>query len=325
MFKPHPIHPNMYSCEPYWHTYKCYAKQRWVGMTIFELMSTEFMLYTPEYYKKAMEDGMITINDQPCQDDDVIIDGDIIRHKTFNTEPYIGDISLIQLYNIKNWEITDEKSDLMAVYKPCNIPIHQSGAYNRNTLISAIKDKFGMTVAPLHRLDRLTSGMMLVSNTPKVHQHLFAENKLQKEYYCLVKGEIEWNERVVNKGISTYCGKRGLMTLDDAGKQSETKFIKVVTFNGSTLLKAYPYTGRTHQIRLHCVHIGHPIINDPIYKNGLPNPNEWYSRNNDDITQDSELYLHANAYALDGKSITCPQVPYWVSDFLSNAQQSKSD
>eukprot|EP00835_Amoeboradix_gromovi_P001111 NODE_44_length_28780_cov_0.148496.p8 type:complete len:319 gc:universal NODE_44_length_28780_cov_0.148496:116-1072(+) len=317
MYKKHHKY-NMYSCEPYMHSYDCFAKGRWIGRKIFDVLQSEFMLYDSDYYGKAIEDGRITINGQKCTKDTIVRSPDKIQHRAFVTEPYIGDISQVNIYGVLDWELTSKTSDLYAVYKPSNVPVHASGSYQKNTLVGVIKEKFNITIHPLHRLDRLTSGIMLFSTAPKAHQSLFTDHLIQKEYYCLVKGEVDFDSTTVDVPIASYCGKRGLQTLDDNGKPSQTKFVKVLAKDGNTLLKAYPLTGRTHQIRLHCLHLGHPIVNDPIYKHGLPSPGTNLSRNSD-ITVDNEIYLHANAYYLNGKKIICPIRPDWIIDLLNKS------
>ncbi len=305
----------MYTVDPYIFTHNSHIKGRWVGRKLIDMLKDEFMLYSKEYYLQAITAGKITINGKIVEPDYRLKDPDILKHTVLREEPYVGDISLIQLLYINNFEITETPSDLMIIYKPSNIAMHPGGAFHKTSLVKIIEYKYNIKANPLHRLDRLTSGILFAAVDAKKHNHLILDGKLQKQYYCLVKGTIDWDEHIVDAPIAIYSRKRSLYTINESGKQSQTRFVNVSCKNNQTLLKAYPLTGRTHQIRLHCVQLGHPIVNDPLYKNGLPSDDYDYSRPSD-ITKNCDLYLHAHSYTYDGKTITSPVLPEWVSMML---------
>eukprot|EP00834_Sanchytrium_tribonematis_P004053 NODE_181_length_13917_cov_0.838110.p5 type:complete len:325 gc:universal NODE_181_length_13917_cov_0.838110:4811-5785(+) len=304
---------DLYSCEPYEHSYKCYAKERWLGESIYDVMCSEFMRFDSKYYKDAILAGKITINEKKVDLDTIVNSNDqIISHTLHREEPFIGDITQVQLFNIVDGKISSDSSDLFLVFKPSNIPVHPTGAYSKNTLLEVVRQKFGIRASPLHRLDRLTSGLMFISKNTKKYSDFFNHYDVQKKYYCLVRGTVDWLAKTVNAPIASYCKKRGLSTINASGKVSQTLFRRIfVDFaNNLTLLEATPITGRTHQIRLHCVHIDHPIWNDPIYRNGLPNSNVDLSRSNE--VKVEEICLHAYAYILNGEKLKCDVLPNWL-------------
>ncbi|KAJ9072230.1 DRAP deaminase [Entomophthora muscae] len=142
--------------------------------------------------------------------------------------------------------------------------------YRYNTLLHILANEFEITkFYPANRLDRLTSGIILIAQNPQVaceFERLMKGGSISKSYYCRVNGEFPEGKIKCDEPIKTFSFKLGLNHVHPDGKLCSTDFERV-SFNGtSSLVKCQPLTGRTHQIRVHLLHLGYPIANDPLYK-----------------------------------------------------------
>lgn len=185
------------------------------------------------------------------------------------------------------FEILYEDEDLAVIVKPSGIVVHPASGHWERTLVHGLILKLknlsgiGGKLRPgiVHRLDKDTSGIMLVAKNDFAHQKLieaFKNREIEKTYYALVYGHPEFKERV----IETYLGRhpvhrKKMAVLKEGGRLSITWCKVVNLLFRSTLLLVKPLTGRTHQIRVHLSFIGHPILGDSLYgglKYNLPPP-----------------------------------------------------
>ncbi|CAG8534207.1 9624_t:CDS:2, partial [Diversispora eburnea] len=239
--------------KPYYYEYKTFAKGRWIKKNILNVFRDEFRDRTKEYYETAIEKGLIMINNKIVTPSTIIQNQDLITHKIHRHEPPITDKKIKILY---------QENDFIVIDKPASIPIHPSGRYRHNTVLHILQKEHGfLNLFPLNRLDRLTSGIVILSlNKKKAREfeQLMTKHKIQKEYICQIK---------CDQPIKLISHKLGLNLVHPDGKSCITIF-KRISYNGSTsLVKCKPLTGRTHQIRVHLQYLGHPIVNDPLYCN----------------------------------------------------------
>ncbi len=137
----------------------------------------------------------------------------------------------------------------------------------------------------VHRLDRDTSGVIVIAKTPRAHRTLskhFRERWVKKFYLALVSGRVEQNTGEIDAPIGSKEGKDvwprwQIMDEKDGGKPAKTLYKVLRRFAAHTLLELEPQTGRTHQLRIHCNLIGHPIVGDPIYRSAMPEPDPLVS------------------------------------------------
>ncbi|MGB9621598.1 MAG: RluA family pseudouridine synthase [Brevinematia bacterium] len=167
--------------------------------------------------------------------------------------------------------------DIAVVFKPYNMVVHPAPGHWNGTLVNALlynlKDKLstiGGFIRPgiVHRLDKETSGILLIALNDKAHyrlSNLFKSRLVHKEYWTIVHGKLEEKNFVVNKPIARSPKNRLKMGVFKEGKEAITQFEVILAKEKFSLVKAIPITGRTHQIRVHLKSIGHPIVGDPLY------------------------------------------------------------
>lgn len=184
------------------------------------------------------------------------------------------------------FEILYEDEDLAVIYKPAGIVVHPAPGHKEGTLVHGLlkrlKDLSGIggKLRPgiVHRLDKDTSGLMLVAKNDFAHQALvmaFKERKIHKEYLAIVYGEVKPSKGTIEKPIGRHPVHRKKMAVLKEGKEAVTSYEVLKTFKKASLLLARPLTGRTHQLRVHFSSLGHPILGDPLYgglKPNLPKP-----------------------------------------------------
>ncbi len=120
----------------------------------------------------------------------------------------------------------------------------------------------------VHRLDRETSGVMVLARTAGAHRALnaqFAQREIRKTYHAIVFGEPVWRQRTVSLRLTLNRGRRKRTVVDARGKPARTEVRVLQRFGAFSLLEAVPRTGRRHQVRVHLFALGFPIVNDPLY------------------------------------------------------------
>lgn len=181
-------------------------------------------------------------------------------------------------------EILYEDNDIIVVNKPKGMVVHPANGNPDGTLVNAImsicKDSLsgiGGEIRPgiVHRLDKNTSGAIIIAKNDKAHIALSEQLKnheIKKTYIALVRGIVKENNATINMPIARSKKDRKKMDVDKNGKEAITHFKVIKRYQDFTLLEINIETGRTHQIRVHLSHIGYPIIGDDVYSNGK---NKW--------------------------------------------------
>ncbi|TVQ06198.1 MAG: RluA family pseudouridine synthase, partial [Balneolaceae bacterium] len=229
------------------------------GKKLGDYLSERFPYVNSGEWNKRIEKKWIWLDDGEAQIDRILRTNQLIFHYTEAVkEPTVPDAVMV-IREQENW---------LLVYKPAPMPMHQGGRYFKNTLNYILQDMGYQNLSVVHRLDAVTSGLVLLAknrNTANRIQLAFTDNKVKKWYYAVVKGMAEPSVTVDlpirrKKGFVFECG------YSLAGsKPAKTIIERVKIVNGESLVKCFPVTGRTHQIRLHLREAGLPIIDDPIY------------------------------------------------------------
>ncbi|HIH2762988.1 MAG TPA: RluA family pseudouridine synthase [Candidatus Azoamicus sp.] len=159
-----------------------------------------------------------------------------------------------------------ETENFIALNKPFGIAVH-SGTKSEKNIISLIKNKEYEYIELCHRLDKNTSGCMILAKNKDFlskFNKLISEKKIIKEYHAIIKGSLDKNAITIktkNK-LNLYNSK-----INDEDKYSESIIKNITIYKNASLIKITPITGRLHQIRIHLTHIGYPIANDEKYGN----------------------------------------------------------
>ena len=171
----------------------------------------------------------------------------------------------------RTFEVLFEDQDLMGIAKPAGLPVHATARFHNNTLTAVLRERFvGQEVPQLaHRLDRETSGLMLLGRTREAGAALkasFRRREVQKRYLALVHGSPPPEGEVdLPLGPDLASGIRVKMGVTPKGQPAQTRFVTLETRGQVSLVEAWPRTGRQHQIRAHLSALGHPVVGDKLY------------------------------------------------------------
>ena len=233
-----------------------------------------------ETAKRWIEQENVRVNDKKVKPSYKIQDNDVISvqpEEVKDIELKAQDIPLEVLY---------EDNDILVVNKPKGMVVHPANGNPDGTLVNAVmalcKDSLSgiggeMRPGIVHRLDKDTSGAIIIAKNDKSHMKLsdmLKNHEIEKTYVALVRGIVKENEATINMPISRSQNDRKKMAVNRDGKNA-VKHIKVIErfySHNVTLLEIKIETGRTHQIRVHLSKIGYPIVGDEVYSNGK---NEW--------------------------------------------------
>ncbi len=180
------------------------------------------------------------------------------------------------------FEILYEDSSIVVINKARGIAVHPGGGGKSGTLVNAflfrIRDLSGIggieRPGIVHRLDKDTSGAMVVAKHDRAHENLsaqFRERKTKKEYIALVHGAVQREAFSIDEPIGRHPVKRKKMAVVAGGREAHTMVKVLERFRNYTLLLVRTLTGRTHQIRVHLTSLGYPLVGDAVYGN-RPNP-----------------------------------------------------
>ena len=224
--------------------------------------------------QKLIEDGNIQVNN---------------ANKKISYKVQIGDKIEIELPEVREVdlkpqeipiEVVYEDADIIVVNKPKGMVVHPANGNPDGTLVNAIMAKckdslsgIGGELRPgiVHRLDKDTSGLLIVAKNDKAHINMSEQIKnreVKKIYIALVRGIVPEDEATINMPIGRSTKDRKKMAISKSGKEAITHFKVLKRYPKYTLLEIKIDTGRTHQIRVHMAEIGHPVIGDMVYSNG---------------------------------------------------------
>lgn len=365
--------------EPYDFDFTTFVKQRWLGRSLLEVFTKEFIAYSAEYYRAAIEAGRVTVNGKQVSPDYILKNSERIVHTAVSCrENPVLDRGIIQ--------VVADNEQLLVVSKPSSLPIHPCGSYRYNCLIALLRAQG--VAAPdaelhtTHRLDRLTSGLVILAKTKEAARQLgawFSAGEVRKTYLARVRGgfgqllersaaellagsdsadnassvklpagvsrvgpgrlRLEGYVHCLDHKVGKYAFAVQRPEVPAGGeepKDSATEFELVGEApGGESVVKCFPFTGRTHQIRVHLRHLGFPIANDSCYGGELRDdpslpliPHVYQasevtvaaakgtevpegSAEAQTIMHSSGIFLHALTYAVPGATYSS-EPPTWA-------------
>lgn len=202
--------------------------------------------------------------------------------------------------------IIHQDDDIIAIDKPSGMPVHPGSGNTDNTLVHTLlfhsrKEKWTLSDLQgeersgiVHRLDMETSGVLIIAKNNDIHkrlQDLFRERNVHKEYFAVVYGNLKNDEYELNSPLGRDRRNRlKISSNTHKPKEAFTRIIVIKRINGFSFIKAYPLTGRTHQIRVHLKEINHPIVGDELYASKKTmNLQKFFNRQNSRM----RLMLHS--------------------------------
>ena len=224
-------------------------------------------------------------------------------------------------------EVIYEDNDIIVVNKPKGMVVHPANGNPDGTLVNAVMaickgslSGIGGEIRPgiVHRLDKDTSGIIIIAKNDKAHIKLSEQIKnheVEKTYIALVRGVVKENTATINMPIGRSTKDRKKMAVSEKGKNAITHFKVIKRYKNYTLLEVKIETGRTHQIRVHLSQIGYPIVGDAVYSNGK---NEWNIKGQclhakslkfKHPTTEKEMYLEA-------------EIPKYFKDIINQLDQN---
>ena len=234
-------------------------------------LSNHLSKYSRTKIKKMIDDGNATIDGKPARSSSAILPGQTIKLIIKDGLPSTS-LTPFEM----NLDVIFEDENIIIINKPPGLTVHPSPSNASRTLANAIifnypEIKFpGTTFRPgiVHRLDKNTSGIIMVSKNEETHTQIsnqFKTKQVNKTYVTLVDGHITPQEAIIEANIGRHPTDRKKMCVIEGGKHSVTKYKEITRYPKNSLLEVSPLTGRTHQIRVHLDSIGYGIVGDELY------------------------------------------------------------
>ena len=222
--------------------------------------------------QKLIEEGNVRVNGSPAGKNTRLREGD--RVEAVEPPPEVLDVTP---QNIP-LDIVYEDGDLLVVNKPKGMVVHPAPGNPDGTLVNALLYHCGGSLSGIngvirpgivHRIDKDTSGLLIVAKNDRAHQSLaeqIAVHSFTRIYNAVVYGNLKTEEGTISAPLGRHPADRKRMAvLSSGGREAVTHYRVLERFSGFTLVECRLETGRTHQIRVHMAHIGHPVAGDPVY------------------------------------------------------------
>lgn len=233
-------------------------------MRLDQYAVSQYPSLSRSYITKLIEASKILVNNQPSKpgyrlkvDDEVQMNFELEELQT------IEDIEL---------PIIHEDENIIVINKPAGVISHSRGRYwYEPSVASFIRQKTGQDddrAGIVHRLDRATSGVMICAKnqaTLSFLQKQFSLRKVKKSYVAVVSGHLKQQMAIIDMPIERNPKKPQVFRVGANGKEAQTEFTVVTSYDKHDKVELKPLTGRTHQLRVHLKHIGHPIVGDELY------------------------------------------------------------
>jgi 23S rRNA pseudouridine1911/1915/1917 synthase len=256
------------------------------GMRLDQFLAAQMPDLSRAQWKLLIEAGRILLNGQRTtkpgkivqQNDIILISDTILTHRPTVTET--------DLKRLKNLIIADQEH-FIVFNKPAGLVVHPPAQQNTEVALTDLLVATYPQIATIgqqerpgivHRLDKYTSGLLLVAKTQHGYDtliKLFKGRGIQKTYYALVAGRMPAIGNIKHNILRDPIDPYRMICHDFEGRPAETQFEAITYYRDCTLIKAYPKTGRTHQIRVHCAKIGHPVLGDTLYGSATPGLNRF--------------------------------------------------
>ena len=271
--------------------------------------------------QKLIEEGAVKRNGKPGKKNDKLQPGDAIEYEIPEAKPVDIQPTEMQL------DIVYEDEDLLVINKPKGLVVHPAAGHQDDTLVNGLMHALGEDLSGIngelrpgivHRIDKDTSGLLAVAKNDHAHIMLASQLKdhsMARTYEAIVCGSFREDSGTVDAPIGRHPSDRKKMCVTERNsKHAVTHWEVVARYRGYTHIRCKLETGRTHQIRVHMAHIGHPILGDLVYGRKKP-----------ELGQDSQC-LHAGALCFshprDGRPVLVfAELPQYFKDVIAKLEK----
>lgn len=233
------------------------------GALLVDYLARRFRYQTAAQWRAEIDARRVLVSGAIATATTPLRTGDVVTWLRQVVEPWVDD----------HIELLHEDADLLVVRKPAHLPMHADGPFVHSTLVELLRDRRREPgLGLVHRLDRETSGVAVLARTlaaRKAMQAMFEAGAVAKRYLAVVHGEAPdaWvvDAPIGHAAHSEVTLRRSCAADALAPKPAATRCRRLAAGGGRSLVQCWPQTGRTHQIRVHLAHSGHPIVGDKIY------------------------------------------------------------
>jgi 23S rRNA pseudouridine1911/1915/1917 synthase len=251
------------------------AGPHWAGLRLDKYLAESAPDLSRSRVQQLIEDGKVEVDGKAAKASQKLRGGERITVVVPPPEPTGVAPEDIPL------DIRYEDADLVVINKPQGMATHPAPGTRRGTLVNALLARIsdlsgiGGELRPgiVHRLDKDTSGLLVVAKHDRAHRALQAQiqaKSASREYLAVARGRLKVHEGTVDAPIGRHPKDRVRMAVLPDGRPAVTHFCVIEEMRDATLVHLKLQTGRTHQIRVHLAHLGHPIVGDPVYGTASP-------------------------------------------------------
>ncbi len=231
------------------------------GASLLSYLCERFRYHSPSQWQAELRAGRLHLDGHVADGAELLRAGMQLRYDKLHREPEVA----------SDYQVLHEDARLLVVDKPAHLPMHADGPFLRNTLIQMLRDAHGASLQLCHRLDRETSGVVIVAKDKLAQAHVQRQfgAGIRKQYVAVVRGQLHAPlvcEEPIGRDPTSDVRLRRCARADAVSAQAaRTSITPLRRGPNTTLVRCEPETGRTHQLRVHLEHRGHPVLGDKLY------------------------------------------------------------
>jgi len=250
-----------------------------VGQRLDQLLASSGAVVSRARAQALLRDGLVRVQGVPRKASYVLRPGDVVD-ASITTTPASPSTQSAPQPEALPLDVLYEDEDLLAINKAAGIVVHPAPGHWEGTLVSAVLHHLGVAPATgdpmrpgiIHRLDKDTSGVLVVAKTAEAHVRIaaqFRDRVVHKQYVAVVRGRLPAHDGIIEHPIGRHPRERQRMSVRSRrGRVATTRYRVVERHAGATFVRLFPTTGRTHQLRVHLAAVGCPVVGDRIYGRG---------------------------------------------------------